>query len=762
MRAVLSSTFFFLLFTTILMAQPGNDDCSGIVDLGPVPACPDDIFTNIDATASDIGFGNSPSCFNGGTAQNDVWFSFQTTNDLVNLSILLTGVTNGPNGTALTNPQIALYRGSCEFNGLAELACISAPNGDILTRLDILGLTPNETYFIRINDYSATAAPNWGDFQLCVDEYVPEINIGDEPSSGSCFGTLFDSGGPDGDYTNGENHTFTICPSDPHFCINIDLVDFAIEQGFDNLNFYAGADVSAPLIATATGFSNGAFPIQVSSQCVTIEFTSDGSAVQSGFELTWQCLPINCDGSTPDNPTVINSIPFSTNGETTCDGAATFAASPCNDDDFLGGPETVFAYDSPGGICAEIEVTNAAFGTGVIVLDGPPDDANSVCVGQSSSGFIGAANLQDPGTYYIVVANPFGCTSFDLDITESDCQLSPSLADALCNPLNGCIEDGGVPSVFNFENGFQDIDVETDINGGCWLGFGAQPDFIWFTIQSQADGPFGFILESADNPSDIDFNVWGPFSEDEVCENQADVINFIENNQPIRSSWAGGADPTGLASIHPVLGTAVTDEYDCGAGPGAGGDDFVSVINTQVGEVYVVLINDWGNNIGDAGISVDWGPSQPDVLAPVPIEVMGGDTAICAGEPVQLLIETPVDNIQWFGDTASLSCTFCADPIATPDQTTIYKAVVDAVCYTDTVEIEVSVFDVDAGPDLTVCRNLEFDIEAGSDFPNATYEWTAPTEVTLSCTDCSNTNGNRNYSRNLYGIGNLKRPRLYG
>lgn len=79
-----------------------------------------------------------------------------------------------------------------------------------------------------------------------------------------------------------------------------------------------------------------------------------------------------------------------------------------------------------------------------------------------------------------------------------------SLANALCNPLNGCVEEG-VPSLFMFEDGFQDMDIVIGTNSGCWVGTGFEPDFYWFTIEAQADGPLGFVFESPD-PSDIDFN----------------------------------------------------------------------------------------------------------------------------------------------------------------------------------------------------------------------------------------------------------------
>jgi len=732
----LSILLFALLVNLLSFAQPANDDCAGLIDLGEAPVCPPDIYDNIDATASDIGFGNIPACFNGGAVQNDVFFAFTCPVDITNFTIAVNAASDGPN-QAILNPQIAVYRGECLFNGLAEVGCVSSPDGSASTHIDLLGLTPGSQYFLRINDYSASASPNWGDFRICITEYVPAINIGDVVSSTSCFGTLYDSGGPDEDYTNNEDHTFTVCPTDLNNCIEIDLIDFNLETNFDHLYIYAGDDINAPLITDITGGSNGQpFPIQSSSGCVTFQFTSDGSGIQPGFELNWQCTPADCTGIGFDNPHVINSIPFSDSGVSTCDAAATFADSPCGNTPFLNGPEYVFEYTSPGAICASIEVTGGLGGTGVLVLNGPLDDPATLCVAQAGDGSITSANFQDPGTYYIVVANGDGCTDFDISIQESDCSLSPALVDALCNPLNGCIEPGGIPSIFLFEDGFEDMTIDDAVNGGCWLGNGAEPDFYWFTIEAQADGPFGFVLESADNPSDIDFNVWGPFSQTSVCDSQAVVIDYIANNQPLRSSWAAGPEPTGLADIHPQLGTPVEDEWDCGDTPGAGGDDFVSTIPAMQGEVFVVLVNDFGNVIADAGISVDWGPSFPPVLDPIPVEILNSDTAICAGEPVQLNLQSGIESIQWISDTTTLSCLTCFDPIASPSETTIYKAVIDAVCYSDTIEVKVAVFDVDAGLDVSVCSGEEIQIVAGSDYDYATYEWNAPPEVELSCLDC--------------------------
>ncbi|MFK7934409.1 MAG: CUB domain-containing protein, partial [Saprospiraceae bacterium] len=679
-------------FTTTIFAQPPNDDCDGIIDLGVAPACQNDvIYSNVNATPSDIGAGNSPTCFNGGTTQRDVWFSFTTSSEISDYTFRIEGVENGDNATPIRNPQIALYRGSCQVNGLAELLCGSAPNGVNNVSLNAIGLSSGITYFLRVNDYSATGAPNFGDFTLCVDELSNEINIGESTGSVACSGTLYDSGGPDGNYGGNENALFTICPQEFNQCIVLDIQELALEDGFDRLRIYAGNDNNANnLIANLTGvIAANSFQLQASSECVTIEFASDPLISDTGFELTWACTPDGCTGSSIDNPTVIGSLPFN-ESTSTCGAAATFANSPCTGDEFLNGPEVVYTYDSPGGICAQIQLSDAAAGTGIAVFNGDPTDPNTECVARTPGSLISSANMEMAGTYYIVVANANTCTDYGININETECALSPALVDALCNPLNGCANDEGLPTQFTFEDGFQDIDIIPLVNGGCWTGTGLEPDFYWFSVQANADGDFGFILESADNPSDIDFNVWGPFTQEQVCENPDDVVAFVSSEGPSRSSYSPDPLPTGLINTNPITGEAVTDAFDCEVFgipvPSAGGDSYVRTIDAQKDDVYVVLVNDWGNEIQSGGINVDFSPSDAEVLAPIPPEILTEDLSVCGGESAQIEIESAVGSIEWLNDTETLSCNDCFDPIATPSESTTYRAVVNGVCTSDTVE----------------------------------------------------------------------------
>jgi len=721
------------------MAQPPNDECAGLIDLGIAPYCPDlEFFTNVDATETNIGGGNFPTGCSGigdiTFVGRDVFFQFTTDNVLTDYTITVTGITDGMGSDPLLNPQIMVYRGDCVFDELSLLGCAKAADGDNEISLDIIGLDINTPYFIRISDWSATATPNAGTFKLCVNELDPVYIMGEDMTSAACNGTLFDSGGADNDYQNNETFTFTLCPDQFFSCLAIDLVSFQTEQNFDDLIIYAGDNTGAPVLANLTGGITNPYSIEATSSCVTFVFDSDGSSTQAGFELTWACNAAACTGSSVDNPTVLNGpLPIDLDGETTCNDASNFSQTPCTNSPFINGPEYVYEYQAPGGFCVAIQVTNAEPGTGVLVLNGPPNDPNTECVATNANGSIPSANMETAGTYYIVIANADGCTDFDLSIEETECSFSTALVDALCSPLNACeINMDGTPNQFAFEDGFQDIPNEVGLNNGCWFGVGFEPDYVWFSVEIQQDGPFGFILSSAGTPSDIDFNVWGPFTSDEVCQTPEQIVDFITNNQPIRSSYAGFALPTGLTNIHPDDGYPITDEYDCNGVGVENNDQFVRAIDGITGEHYLVLFNDFGNNI-EGIVNVDWSPSSEGVLDVDLTEITGADTVVCAGESVQLVMPEWVDSILWLEPNNTLSCITCTDPIATPTESTQYYAYVESLCIEDTIKVDVFVYDVSLGPDITICLGEDVQLSTDPVYPDVVYNWTGDN---LSCTTC--------------------------
>ncbi len=727
-----------------LFAQPSNDDCSGIIDLGTIPICPHpDTFTNFGATKS-IPFTNPsdnlPSCFTGGVINRDVWFQFLVPPDgsVVDFTIELTGV-NGPNGS-IVQPQIAVYRGDCLIDGLAELFCATAAPGETEVSIELVGTTPGLPLFLRISDWSASGTPNWGDFQLCVKPFDPVFNMGEESSTTSCFGTLYDAGGPNADYPSGQNNSFTVCPQIFTECIAVDIVLVSTEEGFDFLRVFAGDDTNSPLLANFDAYGTNV-QLQVPGQCVTFQFISDGSIQDEGFELNWQCQASPCNiapPSTCSSPTIIPSLPYSASGLTTCNAQNSVNTSPCDDNDWMQGEDVIFTYTSLGDECISVNISGSNGATAVGIFDDCPEMANN-CIsveGGEDEGpdpVIEAAFLPTADTYYIVVDNPIFCTPFNIEINEVTCPvIMPSAA--FCEDaqlMNGCGNEPNLPSTVNIAPGQGDPDfLEDNINIGCWGGID-QPNFTFFYFQAQTNGEFAFVIESAniDEASDIDFQVWGPLaSVEELC-------SFAANNQPIRSSYAQGAEPTGLAHINPLSGQTVTDTCEQAGFPPLGGDGFLTPIDVEIGKYYLVMINDYGGDIESGAISIDFSNTSTGVLDPIGFDFsVTQGTIVCPGDSVQLEA-TGGDVFQWINPDG-LDCQYCPNPVATPDQSITYSVAVSSLCISDTLEVKVDVLNVDAGSDITICLNEDIQIVAGSDFSNISYQWTGPAGF-LSCSDCA-------------------------
>lgn len=732
-------TLLLTLLTSFVFSQaPINDDCAGIIDLGEVPYCSQPAqYTNIDATASDIDpTNNIPACFNNGT-ERDVWFQFTLPADgsIVDVTITVFGDFDG-NGT-LHMPQVAIYRGDCAYGELAELDCAAALINENVVSLDQFGLTPGIPYFLRINDYSATAAPNWGTFRLCVEKYVPELNIGDVPGTQSCTGTLWDSGGPDNDYGQGEDLTFTVCPQEYHQCIVFNLESYDTEFGFDFIGFYAGDNIATgTLITQQSGFGTN-FEVQIPAPCATIRFTSDGFAEQPGFKLTWSCSPDVCTTPPPTtcaDPVDVGTLPYGVNGLSNCFSGNTILDGPCNDA-FLSGNDYVFSYTSGGDECIQIATSGTNLNAGIGVYNNCPSIAGTACVASAGGGFnsvdpfINAAFLENPGTYYIVFGAGINCSPFDISIDTITCPVvlpSASTCDDALN-IGGC--SNLLPEIIALNPGAGDpAFIQNGVNQGCFVA--PQQNYAFFYFVAGADGKFGFTVQAADpaEASDIDFNVWGPI------DSVVNICDYVSNNQPIRSSWAGGADPTGLADIHPTLNTPVLDDFDCGspATPGAAGDDFVRRIDVLEGQIYVILLDDFGNAIEQNGISINFNNTEDGVLgAGDDLVTVSADTAICAGEPVQLLATGGA--AYFWQDNPGMSCTACPDPLVTPLVNTSYQVQIATACNTISDVVNVKIIELELGPDVTVCNNATFEINPDP-YDEAVYTWIGGPG--LSCYDC--------------------------
>ncbi len=294
--------YFFLLAMFcqpfFCFAQPSNDNCSTALNLGKAPSCLNTVYSSVGATTSTIGAFNVPSCFANQTKiERDVWFTFTADNTILDYTILVEGV----GATPLKNPQVAFYRGDCDFDGLDELACKEAVVGINELKFNAVGLTPGLSYFIRVSDFAADASSNAGDFTVCVKE-IEKLTINSGGST-AASGDLYDSGGPLNDYKLGENYVYTICPTAPHQCIQFTLDYYNMDNsgspfgggGGDWISFFGGKDTSATKLINqiSSGASNDGggggvcFMVSTSETCMTVQFKSDSLVELEGFKGHW-------------------------------------------------------------------------------------------------------------------------------------------------------------------------------------------------------------------------------------------------------------------------------------------------------------------------------------------------------------------------------------------------------------------------------------------------------------------------------------------
>ncbi len=593
---------------------------------------------------------------------------------------------------------------------------------------------------VFVNNFSATASSNWGNSTLCIATLTTFFNIGEVASTNLCKGTLFDSGGDEGAYDNFENHSFTICPTEVHGCIAIEVENYDIEAEFDRLTIFEGPTTTGQQLLTIDRI--GQFSLAYAkSECITVQFTSDASQTRSGFKLNWECLVEECPEVIPttcDAPAPIGQIPFVATNLSTCFAGNNIEIGPCGGDDFLNGLEYIFAYDSPGDECVAITLEGINPETGISILRGCPESGDAVCINQKqgvenqSTLFLPNVSLEEKGTYYFLIANEHNCTPFNISIdTSTTCPVVfPSASDcenALV--LNGC--DPNLPTALTVELGSGDSDFfKFGINNGCWEDV-FETNYTWFTFEAQADGEFAFLLSNNDPDElvDIDFNIWGPFDNlENTCVNS-------ENSQPIRSSWADNLlySLTGLANINPELGTPVTSVCE-----GAFGEGFLKPLQVKKGEVYAVLINDFDGVIFSGAIAIDFAGTTPGVLTNIPNSIqVSQDTFICGKETITLNANG-ASAYEW-SPNESLSCRSCPTPIASPTETTTYTLNASNVCSTIATEVTIEVINANAGADQSICQGAIIALNSEINVSDVSYNWSSLTGIAnLSCTNCPN------------------------
>ena len=114
-------------------------------------------------------------------------------------------------------------------------------------------------------------------------------------SSSECTGTLYDDGGPTGNYTPNQVSYFTISPPSATN-VTINFTHFDIENGttpsfcnYDYIEVYDGTTTAAPLLGRYCNNNPPPSSLTSTSGNILIKFRADAGLHLSGFQIDWNC-----------------------------------------------------------------------------------------------------------------------------------------------------------------------------------------------------------------------------------------------------------------------------------------------------------------------------------------------------------------------------------------------------------------------------------------------------------------------------------------
>lgn len=154
----------------------------------------------------------------------------------------------------------------------------------------------------------------------------------------------------------------------------------------------------------------------------------------------------------------------------------------------------------------------------------------------------------------------------------------------------------------------------TSSNDGCLSG---EHQSSWYFFQATAAGTIEFDISPQNGTDDYDFAVWGPYPNTStpggICP---------PSTSPIRCSYAAGGGNTGLQ-------TGAGDNTE-----GVFGNKWVNSINMNVGDVYILVIDNYSetNSPFDLNIDLTGGASLDCVPLPIDLISFTGDATELGNE----------------------------------------------------------------------------------------------------------------------------------
>jgi hypothetical protein len=193
----------------------------------------------------------------------------------------------------------AMYEGSANLSkdiinssyGIIGKRTYDGPSSSVTNVLGACIKIKGHQHFLNQTHTDPGIFWNWEKYYQLIN-VTPNITHLNLPS-----GTLYDSGGATGNYGDDERLLYLIQPNNAA-TIQINFTNFSLENNFDHLIVYDGADASAPVIANLTG---NALPasIQSTGPSLLIDFRSDCAQNFSGYALNYNSTPSNNDQTAP-------------------------------------------------------------------------------------------------------------------------------------------------------------------------------------------------------------------------------------------------------------------------------------------------------------------------------------------------------------------------------------------------------------------------------------------------------------------------------
>ncbi len=446
-----------------------------------------------------------------------------------------------------------VFTGSCA--SLQYVACVDVFGANIAESVTIPTVV-NQVYFVRTQRYGSNGAMTGN---LCVFSSNP---------TAACGTTVYDSGGPSGNYGYDERLFYTYCPPVAGQPVTLNFTSFNVEFNYDFLLVYNGSGTGGALLGEFTGTT---LPPSLTSTdpsgCITLAFFSDYSGNYAGWSTNVLCSTTSSDCSY-----------VLTLNDSWGDGWNSDVVGYS----INGGP---FQYWTINGYTGQVVIPLNIGDTFVLDYDGigPWQYENSFTV-----------SIQGQGQIYASGSPPTQGFHF---VHTVDCS-------APASPLEDCIGAFTICDDLAFNNNTNNTGFVNDlsyVNWGCIDSGESQGT--WYVFSPSTGGNLGFTISPLAT-TDYDWALWGPYPAGSdlgaICPPPGQPIRCAASSGPATQantgSYATGMghpafSPPQFASTNTTYSIpATTDDCPlyfpqrCGWIPG---------IQVLEGQVYLLYIDNW-------------------------------------------------------------------------------------------------------------------------------------------------------------------------